>query len=51
MGVLLWVIVAVIAFAVVYVWALGFKNRKEAPDTKEHGVDLQARRKLYDDIA
>jgi hypothetical protein len=55
------VIVAIIVLAVVYVCALNFRKRKEAlgrepsmsgvaPDTKEHGVDLQARRKTYDDV-
>jgi len=55
------VIVAIIVLAVVYVWALSFRKRKEAlgressmsdgaPDTKGHGIDLQARRKTYDDI-
>jgi hypothetical protein len=53
------VIVAIIVLAVVYVCALSFRKRQEAlgrkprsdvaPNTKEHGIDLQARRKLYDD--
>ena len=52
-------IVAIFVIAVVY--ALSFRKRKEAlegepsmsdvaPGTKEHGVDLQARRKTYDDL-
>jgi len=56
-----WVIVAIIVLAVVYVCALSLRKRKEAfgrhparsdvtPETKEHGVDLQARRKTYDDV-
>ena len=53
-----WVIAAIIVFAVVYVCALSLKKRKESlggkstsdPGTKEHGVDLQARRKLHDDV-
>ena len=56
-----WVIVAIIVLAVVYVCARSFRKRKEAfgrdparsdvtPETKEHGVDLQARRKTYDDV-
>jgi hypothetical protein len=55
------VIVAIIVLAVVYVCALTFRTRKKAParepslsdvasDTKEHGIDLQARRKTYDDV-
>jgi hypothetical protein len=61
METVLWVIAAIIVLAVVYVCALSFRRRKEAlgdepsmsdvaPDTKEHGIDLQARRKTYDDI-
>jgi hypothetical protein len=61
MEIVFWVIVAIIVLAVVYVCALSFRKRKEAlgrepslsgvaPDIKEHGVDLQARRKTYDDI-
>ena len=56
MDIVFWVIVAIIVLAVVYVCALNFRKRKKAlgreasmsgvaPDTKEHGVDLQARRK------
>ena len=61
METVLWVIAAIIVLAVVYVCALSFRRRKEAlgdepsmsdvaPATKEHGIDLQARRKTYDDI-
>ena len=55
MEIVFWVIVTIIVLAVVYVFrkrqaALGRKPRSDvAPDTKEHGIDLQARRKLYDD--
>jgi len=57
MKILFSLIVAIIVLAVVYICALSFLKRKEmvrrkliAPDTKEHGVDLQTRRKTYDDI-
>jgi len=61
MEIVFWVIVTIIVLAVVYVCALSFRKRKEAlgrepslsgvaPGTKEHGVDLQARRKTYDDV-
>jgi hypothetical protein len=61
MEVVFWVIVATIVLAVVYVCALSFRKRKEALgrepfmsdvalDTKGHGIDLQARRKTYDDV-
>jgi hypothetical protein len=60
MEIVSWLIVAIIVLAVVYVCALGFSKRKEAlgreplsdvaPDTKGHGIDLQARRKAYDDV-
>jgi len=61
METILWVIGAIIVLAIVYVCALSFRKRKEAlegkpstsdvpPGTKEHGVDLQARRKTYDDL-
>jgi uncharacterized ion transporter superfamily protein YfcC len=61
MEIVFWVIVAIIVLAVVYVWALSFRKRKEAlrressmsdaaPDTEGHGIDLQARRKTYDDV-
>jgi hypothetical protein len=59
MEIVFWMIVAMFVIAVVY--ALSFRKRKEAlgrepfmsdvaPDTKEHGVDLQARRKTFDDL-
>ena len=59
MEIIFWVIVAIVVLAAVYICALGFGKRKEtrepsmpdvAPDTKGHGVDLQARRKTYDDV-
>jgi cytochrome c-type biogenesis protein CcmH/NrfG len=47
-----WVIVAIVVLAVVYTCVLTFMKSKKArrhtltaPDTNEHGVDLQARRK------
>lgn len=59
MEILFWVIVAIILLAVIY-GSLNVGKRKETPKraikfdiasgTKEHGIDLQARRKLYDDI-
>ena len=56
-----WVIVAIVVLAVVYTCVLTPMKPKEAlegepsmsdvaPGTKEHGVDLQARRKTYDDL-
>jgi hypothetical protein len=59
MEIVFWMIVAMFVIAVVY--ALSFRKRKEAlgrepfmsdvaPDTKEHGVDLQARRKTFEDL-
>jgi len=61
MEIVFWMIVAIIVLAVGYVCALSFRKRKEAvvreppisdvaPDKKGHGIDLQARRKTYDDI-
>ena len=61
MEIVFWVIGAIIVLAVIYVCALSFRKRKEAfgrdparsdmaSGTKEHGVDLQARRKTYDDV-
>jgi len=61
MEIVFWVIVAIIVLAVVYVWALSFRKRNAfgreppsmsdvVPDTKGHGIDLQARRKTYDDV-
>jgi flagellar biosynthesis/type III secretory pathway M-ring protein FliF/YscJ len=59
--VVFWALVAIVALAVVYVCALKLRARKAAlgrdparsdatSQTKEHGVDLQARRKSYDDV-
>jgi hypothetical protein len=55
MEIVFWMIVVMFVIAVVY--ALSFRKRKEAigreptaSDTKEHGVDLQARRKTFDDV-
>jgi phosphotransferase system glucose/maltose/N-acetylglucosamine-specific IIC component len=52
-----WVIVTIVVLAVVYTCVLTFMKRKEAlrrtltaPDTNEQGVDLQARRKTFDDL-
>ena len=50
-----------VVFWVIVVCALSFRKRKEALgrepfmsdaalDTKGHGIDLQARRKTYDDV-
>jgi|SoiMetStandDraft_5_1073268.scaffolds.fasta_scaffold245799_2 hypothetical protein len=57
MKILFSLIVAIIVLAVVYTCALTFMKRKEAlrlkltaPDTNEHGVDLQARRKTFEDL-
>jgi hypothetical protein len=61
MEVVFWTIVAIVVLAVVYVCTLSFRKREEAvprgppksdvaPDTKGHGIDLQARRKTYDDV-
>ena len=61
MEIVFWMIVAIIVLAVAYVCALSFRKRKEAvvrdppmsdvaPDPKGHGIDLQARRKTYDDV-
>lgn len=49
MEVVFWVIVAIIVLAVVYVCALSFRKRKQAFG-RENGIDLQARRKTYDDV-
>ena len=59
--IIFWVIVAIIVFAVACIWGLHLWKRKEVlggepsvsdvmPDTKGHGIDLQARRKTYDDV-
>jgi hypothetical protein len=57
MKILFSLIVAIIVLAVAYTCALTFMKRKEAlrrkptaSDTNEHGVDLQARRKPFDDL-
>jgi hypothetical protein len=61
MKIVFWAIVAIVVLAVSYVCALNLRPRKTAlgcdparsdaaPQTKEHGVDLQARRKTYDDV-
>ena len=53
METIFWVIGAVIVLAIIYVCALSFRKpstSEVAPGTKEHGVDLQARRKTYDDL-
>jgi hypothetical protein len=61
METIFWVLGAIIVLAIVYVCALSFRKRKEAiagkpstsevaPGKKEHGVDLQARRKSFDDL-
>ena len=59
--VVFWALFAIVVLAVGYVWAraLNLRTRKlerdaarsdAAPQTKEHGVDLQSRRKTYDDV-
>ena len=59
MEIVFWMIVAMFVIAVVY--ALSLRKRKEAlgrepsksdvaPDPKGHGIDLQARRKTFDDL-
>ena len=53
MGILYWVIVAIIALAIVFVCAFLGKRKPPtdlAPDPQGHGVDLQARRKTFDDV-
>jgi len=61
MEVVFWPIVAIVVLVVLYVCAQSFRKREEAvereppvsdvaPDPKEHGIDLQARRKTYDDV-
>jgi len=61
MEIIFWVIAAIIVLAVVCIWGLHLWKRKEVPggersvsdvtpDTKGHGIDLQARRKTYDDV-
>jgi len=59
--VVFWMLVAIVLLAVGYVCALNLRTRKAAfgrdparfdpaPQIKEHGVDLQARRKTFDDV-
>ena len=59
--VVFWVLVAIIVLGVGYVCILNFRTRRAtfgrdparpdaAPQMKEHGVDLQAHRKTYDDV-
>jgi hypothetical protein len=50
MEIVFWVIVVIVVLAVVDLCALGFRKRKEEPDPQGHGVDLQARRRTYDDV-
>ena len=60
MDILLWVIVAIIVLAVVYDYLVGARKRNKAavregakvaaPDAKGHGTDLQAVRKVHDDM-
>jgi len=55
MDIIFWAIVTIIALAIVYVCALTTRKSRlgrsgAAPGAKEHGVDLQARRKLHDDV-
>jgi hypothetical protein len=61
MEIVFWMIIAIVVLAIFYVFAVSLRKRKEAferepskfdvaPNTKEHGIDLQARRKTYDDI-
>ena len=57
MEIVFWVIVAIVALVIAYICALSVAKRRRyrsdrsaaAPDP-EHGVDLQARRKLHDDV-
>jgi len=59
--VVFWALVAIVVPAVGYVCALNLRTRKAgfgrdparfdaAPQIKKHGVDLQARRKTFDDV-
>jgi hypothetical protein len=59
--VVFWTLVAIVVLAVGYLCALKLRTRKAAvgpdparfdapPQIKEHGVDLQARRKTFDDV-
>ena len=59
MEIVFWVIVAIVAIVIACICALAVAKRRPyrsdgsaaAPDRKEHGIDLQARRKLHDDVA
>jgi hypothetical protein len=59
--VVFWTLVAIVVLAVGYVCGLNLRTRKAAfrrdparfdatPQINEHGVDLQARRKTFDDV-
>jgi phosphate/sulfate permease len=58
MEIVFWVIVAIVALVIAYVFALSVAKHRRypsdrsatTPDPKAHGVDLQARRKLHDDL-
>jgi len=58
MEIVFWVIVAIVAIVIAYICALAVAQRRPyrsdrcsaAPDRNGHGVDLQARRKLHDDV-
>jgi hypothetical protein len=54
MEIVFWVTVAIVVLAVGYVCVLRFGKRRGrtdvAPNTKGHGIDLQARRKTYEDV-
>jgi hypothetical protein len=57
MEIVFWVIVAIVAIVIACICALAVAKRRPyrrnsaaAPDRKEHGIDLQARRKLHDDV-
>ena len=58
MEIVFWVIVVIVALVIAYICALSVAKRRHylsdrsagAPHPKAHGVDLQARRKLHDDV-
>ncbi len=58
MEIVFWLIVPIVALVIAYICALSVAKRRRyrsgrpaaAPYPKEHGVDLQARRKLHDDV-
>jgi hypothetical protein len=61
MEIVFWAVVAIVALAVGYVCAVNLRKRKTtlghdparsdaAHQTKQHGLDLQAHRKTYDDV-